>query len=258
MTRASPRRTSTLRTVASDSRERPQRGDVGDRDAIDPHDHVAAPERRRRAVRVDVGHEDARRVRKAQRLGDLGGEILHGRTPELGDTPRRARGERQRRTALDQRAAHEDRAMRAQRERDRVARAAIDLDVAAAGLEHEAGEERLLLQRRDPHPPQHDARAVEDALHEVVGQRARRRQLLHLDRDRLRLGGTDPDRQQTPAGRRLQDHHRRGGRLVESDVPHLHLDLVALPPAARGERREAQQQGDRRRDAALSHGHGVV
>src|SRR5207247_2649530 len=89
-------------------------------------------------------------------------------------------------------------------------------------------------------------------LHEVVGQRARRRHALHLERDRLRLEGPDPDGQLAVCLRLLdQADDRRAGVGIEHDAVHLHLDRARR--RGRAEPREADE-----REEGAPHGKRIV
>src|SRR5439155_820532 len=96
------------------------------------------------------------------------------------------------------------------------------------------------------------AQALDQLLHEVVGQRARRRHALHLERDRLRLEGPDPDGQLAVCLRLLdQADDRRAGVGIEHDAVHLHLDRARR--RGRAEPREADE-----REEGAPHGKRIV
>ena len=104
----------------------------------------------------------------------------------------------------------EDRAVEAQRERDGVARARVDRDILAVGAcEMERGDIGVVAQVSDDDVVESPTEALDEALHQIVRERARQRHALHLGGDRLRLEGPDPDRQRAARLALLDELHDR-------------------------------------------------
>src|SRR5439155_24565314 len=90
----------------------------------------------------------------------------------------------------------EDRPVETERERDRIARSGVDRELLATGpLEMEGGEVRVVPEIADDDPVEPGAEALDQLLHQIVRQRAGRGHPLDLERDRLCLEWSDPDRQ---------------------------------------------------------------
>ncbi len=88
-----------------------------------------------------------------------------------------------------------------------------------------------------------DAELVEQALHEVVGQRPRGGDALQRERDRLRLGLTDPDGQVALPLALLEQHDRLIGGQFDADADQVQLDHGGLPvPTRTGEATERHRR----------------
>src|SRR3989441_7344983 len=178
--------------------------------------HVAGGRRR-----GHVRDQHAAPLGRLEEDGHLGRQVLHREPPEV-RRGRRAPG----RGAREQLLSDQDRAVEAERERDRVARARIDGELLfARALEVERGEVGVVAQLADHYARELASQALDQLLHQVVRQRARRRHALHLERDGLCLEGPDPDGQ-LAVGLRLLDQadDRRAAVGIEHDAVHLHLD----------------------------------
>ncbi len=131
----------------------------------------------------------------------------------------------------------EDRGAGADGERDRVARARVDLQLAAADVERDRGEERVLAQLGDRHLRAFDVELSEDVAQQVVRHRPRRASPLQLHEDRRGLGMPDPDRQELVAIDGLQEHDRLLANHVEADAVNHHLLHKGPPRGGKSEYR---------------------
>ena len=64
---------------------------------------------------------------------------------------------------------------------------------------------------------------------EIVRHRPRRRDALHLERDRVRLEDADPDRQEVRLGLVAQDDDGHVRDRIHDQRLHIHLDRHAYP-----------------------------
>jgi len=117
----------------------------------------------------------------------------------------------------------EDRSTRADGERQRVARARVDLELAAVGLEGDRGEEGVLAQLGDRDLLAGDVELAEHVAQQVVRHRPRRRGALQLHQDRRGLRVADPDRQELVAVNGLEQDDRLLADHVEAHAVDDHL-----------------------------------
>jgi len=68
------------------------------------------------------------------------------------------------------------------------------------------------------HAPKRAAQPDDEILAQIVSKRTLALELVHLDHDRLRLGLSDPDRQQARSALLLKYHHIGVGRPVETEA----------------------------------------
>src|SRR3954454_25278934 len=117
----------------------------------------------------------------------------------------------------------EDRRPRADGQREGVAGAGVDLQLAAVGLQRDGGEEGVLAQLGDRHLLAGDVELAEHVAQQVVGHRARRGGALELHEDRGGLGMADPDRQELVAVNGLEQDDRLLADHVEAHAVDHHL-----------------------------------
>src|SRR5512138_3781149 len=119
-----------------------------------------------------------------------------------------------------------DRRPDADGQRDGVRRPAGHRPDLAVCRERDLRVERAVPQRGDRDALDPGADLLEQVLHEVVGHRARGLDLLQGQRDRLRFGGADEDREDAPLTRGLAQDDDRGARgtLWRLDAHEFHLD----------------------------------
>src|SRR6266849_4636766 len=123
----------------------------------------------------------------------------------------------------------EDRTFDSDRERDRVRRAGVEVEVAAVLLHVEAGVKDLVRQPRDHDSLDADPQVAEGRRHQVVREGPAQGVARDLRRDGLRLERTDPDRQVAVGLFLLEDHQVLGSRHVYANAVHRHLDEVFHP-----------------------------
>src|SRR5690606_6312878 len=119
-----------------------------------------------------------------------------------------------------------DRRADADGQRDGIRRPARHRPDLAVGRERDLRVEGAVPQRGDRDALDPGADLLEQVLHEVVGHGARRLDLLQRQRDRLRLGRADEDREDAPLTRGLAQDDDRGARgaLWRLDAHEFHLD----------------------------------
>src|SRR5207248_7381413 len=89
----------------------------------------------------------------------------------------------------------EDGALRSHRERDRVRRPRVEVEIATVLLDIKTRVEDLVGEPRDDDALDADPKVAEGCRHQVVRQRTAQRVARDLGRDGLRLERADPDRQ---------------------------------------------------------------
>ena len=114
-------------------------------------------------------------------------------------------------------------ASRAQRERDRVRRARVELDLGAVPDERDQRVERAVAQLGDGDLADLGVERGDDRGREVVGHRPWRLRALQVHQDRRRLGVADPDGKERVAVLRLQQHDRLLADQVEAHAVDGHL-----------------------------------
>src|SRR5712692_179259 len=124
-----------------------------------------------------------------------------------------------------------DRALDADGKRDRVRRPRVEIELAAVLFHIEAGVEHLIREARDHDALDAHPEVAESARHEVVREGPSQRVARDLSRDRLRLGGADPDRQVPVGLLLLEDHEVLRGGHVDPDGVDRDLDEVFHPRA---------------------------
>src|SRR5581483_6007744 len=136
------------------------------------------------------------------------------------------------RRLLDHRVGGVDRRVRANRDRDRIRRARVDLELGAVLLHSDRGIERVLAQLGHRHADDLDVELAEDVDEQVVREGARGRRALELHQDRRGLWMADPDRQELVRLGRLQEHDRLLADEIERDAvdDHLRHPGVEYPP----------------------------
>ena len=141
-----------------------------------------AHRRMRNAGRSHLVFPEIVRIEALQPLVQpLGVGLVGGRIDRLG--------------VVDHRFLDEDRRPRAQRQRDRVARPRVDRHRVAVHREVDQRVERVLLQVADDDLLDRRLQVVDHVPQQVVRHRPRRRDVLDLQRDGVRLEDADPDRQ---------------------------------------------------------------
>jgi hypothetical protein len=112
----------------------------------------------------------------------------------------------------------------------------IDAHDVIGAEEVQLREVGVLLDARDLHAPEHATEADDDALAEIMRQRARALDVLHLHHDRLRFRLPDPDRQQPFSLSFAEDHDEALVALVHAearDDDFDHHTVESNPPRAR-------------------------
>src|SRR5437762_1401335 len=128
---------------------------------------------------------------------------------------------------VDHRLLDVDRRARPQRQRDRVARARVDRHHVAVAVQRQVDErvEGVLLQVADDDLFDFGLQIADDVAQQIVGHRPRRRDVLDLQRDRVRLEDADRDREHLLPLLVAEDDDRRVRDEVDHQPLHGHLDL---------------------------------
>ena len=146
---------------------------------------------------------------------------------------------------------YEDRTVETQRERNGVARPAVDFHAPSVRTQMNAGEIRILLERADDHLAELHPDPVEHGFHQVMRQRTPPHDAVEFHCDRSGFERADPDRQKTGTLGVFEDYHRRAGVAVETDVADLDFDSVACRRGTCTGRHDASQtQSVRKRNSA--------
>ena len=178
----------------------------------------------RRAAGQDLGDDHAFLLTAFEKSRQLGGEILglHAQAClgllGAGGLDRYALG------AGEHLGGREDRCLHPERDRDGVARAAVHLQVFSFGFQRQKGDERVVAQLGDHGPLELCVQRLQEIADQIVGERTREFDVFQRDRDRPRLGGGDPDRQQLFVGHGFQDDHRRLSGGIDHQGFHLGFD----------------------------------
>src|SRR6185437_598435 len=120
----------------------------------------------------------------------------------------------------EQRFAGKDRGVRSERDRDRVGRPRVDADDPPIALEMQLAKVGVALHSSDLHSTHRGAEPEDERLAEIVRQRPRSLDVVHLHHDRLGLRLSDPDRQQPLASLLLQYYHVRLRSRIDAETRH--------------------------------------
>src|SRR6516165_713612 len=108
----------------------------------------------------------------------------------------------------------EHRHLRADRQRDRVRRSGVELELGPARAQIDRRVEDVVAHVRDDDTGEGDLEPAEQGQEEVVGERPRRRHALERYGDRDHLGGPDADRHQALVALALELDRRLLGDLI--------------------------------------------
>jgi len=138
---------------------------------------------------------------------------------------------------LKQPVAHKDRRPHPHRQRDRVARPAVQAEARAIKID--VGVVDLVVDAGDHHAVDVISGLLDQVAQQIVGQRTIGLDPVHFEHDRARLFVTDQNLQRAPARKIPEQHVMRAAIVVEADVgdfdPHLvgrRTKAVAVPRAS--------------------------